>query len=411
MATLPGNPFFIDASGMQEQSRQSLAGLGDVIAKTREKQAAQAQQQEAQQATLEAVRSKDPNKMAEISIKYPEMQQSMEKAFGITNPDTKAISQDAYRRAMADPENARQYLDQAAKDVYAKGGMPSNIVRDIKMLEQNPEAAMQAIKMSYAGIDPQGYKAFEAEQKDVDFKVGAQEILEDGTMIQSTDKGPVVYNPLGERVTGQAAADAVKTAQAEKVSNLRKAAGAKKTASLEAEIDLKGQVEAGVITQKEAAKSSVEAYKKLEGVNKNIANIDEAITLLDEGASTGAIQKFLPSVRAASVKLDNLQGRLGIDVIGSVTFGALSKGELDLALSTAMPKGLKPDDLKDWLTTKRDAQEKLADYLESAAIFLGVPGNTHSKWLQYQKEKGSTPGISGPQETQSIDDLVSKYAQ
>jgi len=225
-------------------------------------------------------------------------------------------------------------------------------------------------------------------------KVGAQEILEDGTVIQSTGAGIKVYNPAGELVTGKDAADAIKTARAEKVSNLRKAAGEKKTATLEAEKELKGEVAAGVISQEEAAKASVKAFDRLEKINDTIGIYDEAIAALDEGAGTGAVESMFPSMKEASIKLDNLQNRLGLDVISNTTFGALSEGEMRLAMETAMPKRLDGPALREWLVEKRQAQEKLSDYLESAAIYLGTPGNTKAGWLKKKKlerSKGATP--------------------
>jgi len=135
----------------------------------------------------------------------------------------------------------------------------------------------------------------------------------------------------------------------------------------------------------EAVKSAAESFKSLTAVRKNIRNIDEGIRLLEEGAKTGAIEGRLPSIRAASVKLANLKGRLGLDVIGAVTFGALSEAELQFALDTALPTKLDEEDLKQWLTEKRDAQHKLATNLEEAALFLGTPGNTISEFIQIKK--------------------------
>ena len=145
-------------------------------------------------------------------------------------------------------------------------------------------------------------------------------------------------------------------------------------------------------TKKAAAlsmKIAGEAWESLGKVDKNIRNVDDAIAAIDAGANTGPIYKMLPSISAASVELDNIQNRMGLDVIGTVTFGALSKGELDLALSTALPTGLKPPELRKWLLGKRSAQAKLSKYLTSAAIYLGKPGNTVSKWAEMQKSKGA----------------------
>lgn len=138
---------------------------------------------------------------------------------------------------------------------------------------------------------------------------------------------------------------------------------------------------------KNAAKQAVESFKSLSLVKRNIGNMEEGIKLLDQGAGTGVIERRLPSVRASSIKLDNLQGRLGLDVIGNTTFGALSEAELRFALDTALPTGLGREELKKWMQEKIDAQTKLADYLEEAALFLGEPGNTIADFLAKKKSE------------------------
>ena len=135
----------------------------------------------------------------------------------------------------------------------------------------------------------------------------------------------------------------------------------------------------------QAISQSQESFSSLETVRSSIPNLDEAISLVDQGANTGVIMSKLPSVQEASLKLDNLQGRLGLDVIGNTTFGALSEAELKFALDVALPKNLKGPALKEWLQKKKESQVKLADYLEDAAIFLGTPGNTIADFLEERK--------------------------
>lgn len=292
------------------------------------------------------------------------------------------------------PENAQE-LAESRKDLLRSKGASSEelaaVDNFLTAFNTNPEQVRNRIGGQLAARYSTEWKAMREATTGVsaEVKIGAQEILEDGTIIQSTPKGPVVWSPEGKRVKGRAAADAVQVARAAKVTNLRKAAGGKRLAALEAERELKPQVEAGVISAKEAAKISVKAFDRLEKIRSNINNLSEGIALLEEGAETGPVISKLPSIRAASVKLDNLQGRLGLDVLHSTTFGALSAAELRFALSTALPKGLEGPKLKEWLINKRDSQEILADYLESAAIFLGVPGNTVRGWILKKKSEST----------------------
>lgn len=341
---------------------------------------------------------KDPEEIARFVAKNPEARDIFKEAMG-AQAESMLNTSRQYLINQQDP--AELHIAEAERDIV-EGRDPSGNIEMARAMMSTTERD-RATKMHesvLAMFDPQGYKAYKSIQSggiDGDVKVGAQVILEDGTIVQSTDKGPVVYDPTGRKVTGKAAADAVEQARAKEIENARKKAGEKKTATLEAEQELKGKVEAGVISQKEAAKISVKAFDRLEGINQNISNLDEGIRLLrEEGASTGVIQKYIPSMRKASIKLDNLQGRLGLDVLRTTTFGALSAAELRFALDTAMPPKLEPEELAKWFEEKKEAQEKLADYIESAAIYLGTPGNTVSGWIQKKKTEREQRQPTGP---------------
>lgn len=117
------------------------------------------------------------------------------------------------------------------------------------------------------------------------------------------------------------------------------------------------------------------AYTKVESLNKNLINIDNAIDAVKAGAGTGAIAKRFPSIRGTSILLDNVQGSLALDVIGSVTFGALSKGELDLAKDIAIPTGLEGPELIQWLQDKKAAQTKLIKYFQEQIEFIDKGGS------------------------------------
>jgi hypothetical protein len=114
------------------------------------------------------------------------------------------------------------------------------------------------------------------------------------------------------------------------------------------------------------------------------------LAAIDAGANTGVIASKLPNVTAASIQLANVRQQLGLDVIGSVTFGALSEGELNLALDTALPTGLAPKDLKTYLLNKKTAQTKLAGYLTEQATYLSKKGNSLSGWLEKVENRGTS---------------------
>lgn len=148
-------------------------------------------------------------------------------------------------------------------------------------------------------------------------------------------------------------------------------------------------LEAGTAAAATAAISaSKTAFDQLSGIDTEIATLDEAVALLDEGADTGPILARLPTFRANAINLENIQSRLGLNVIQNTTFGSLSEAELAFALNTAMPTNLQPEELRSWITRKQDAQRKLSGHIKEAATFLGTPGNTIPKWLDFQKQRG-----------------------
>jgi hypothetical protein len=127
---------------------------------------------------------------------------------------------------------------------------------------------------------------------------------------------------------------------------------------------------------------SKESFKELTGIKKSIGTIDEAIASIDEGANTGYVDKWLPSFKESTQRLENAAQRMGLDVISATTFGALSEGELRLAMDTAMPSNMQPKDLRKWLTERKAAKTKLARELTKMSIHLGRGKTTIADYLQ-----------------------------
>ena len=78
---------------------------------------------------------------------------------------------------------------------------------------------------------------------------------------------------------------------------------------------------------------------------------------------------------------------LGLDVVGSVTFGALSKGELDLALSKEMPLGLGEAELLEYIERRESALRKYQFELRKAAQYLTDPKNTIGDYIENVLDK------------------------
>ncbi len=164
---------------------------------------------------------------------------------------------------------------------------------------------------------------------------------------------------------------------------------------------------------KGAIKIGHDAFNKLAPIRKNITNLRKGITLLDKGALTGPLDKFLPNFRASTIELKNLQGQLGLDIISDVTFGALSEAELAFALDTAIPERLNKEELKSWLLRKASGQSKLYDAYEDAALYLGKPGNDIPGYLQLKRaereEQSKVSGDLTEEETLELQELQKRF--
>jgi hypothetical protein len=203
-------------------------------------------------------------------------------------------------------------------------------------------------------------------------KVQSSKVTPNGTTIIVMKDGTTrVVSATGENLTGQARADAIIASEQ---------FGAE-TQGTRAQSRVGGEL---------TAKQVGVAFAEIGKIRKNIGNIDDAIKAIDDGANTGVIASKFPNITTASITLNNVRSQLGLDVIGSVTFGALSEGELNLALDTALPTTLRPQALRQYLTEKKAAQEKLVGYLTKQVSYLNKPGNNLSGWLEQAGKQGQS---------------------
>jgi hypothetical protein len=268
--------------------------------------------------------------------------------------------------AEAEPEKGM--FDTAFKGIQQIKNAPMEAEKgDLEMQRLRAQIARDRAEVNKIGYEQQA-------QSSTGSEVQSSKILDDGTFIAAMKDGTrIVRNPQGQIVEGDEAQRVI--AEANRVGT-----------------ELQGQ-RAGA--RAGATLGPKEAFTALSNVQRNISNLDQVVEAIDRGASTGVIESTLPAWDASTIELRNLQSRLGLDVIGSVTFGALSEGELNLALATALPTNLTPADLRKWVINKKTAQEKLATYLNEQARFLSIPGSTVGDWLAHVEAKtrmGATTG-------------------
>lgn len=126
-------------------------------------------------------------------------------------------------------------------------------------------------------------------------------------------------------------------------------------------------------------------FEQVGQIRANDTVLEEIQTALDNGAKVGILESRFPTWNSATIALRNAGQRLGLGVISSATFGALSEAEMRLAMSTALPQDMDEPALRDWISQRRQAQNKLASELERAIIFF-EQGGTPGEWLAQQDQ-------------------------
>lgn len=281
--------------------------------------------------------------------------------------------------ALADPQNADKYLA-SNEDTAQFVGM-------------DPKVAGVAVMGAKDGLA----EAFQMATGGNEARVQSSEILQDGTTVMVLSNGKTrVLSPDGQVLEGQGAAEAIDAARQARAEYERSVYGARREGTNVAEANTGTAAAAAGEAGKAAVDASSAAFEQAGKIGTSIGNIDDAIDALDRGGRAGAVDRFLPSVTEASASLRNAMDRMGLDVIGAVTFGALSEGELRLAMETAVPRNLNEPQLREWLAAKRAAQQKTMDMLLDAAVFLGTPGNTLPNWIERNRSSAPAGGSGSP---------------
>ena len=138
---------------------------------------------------------------------------------------------------------------------------------------------------------------------------------------------------------------------------------------------------------KMASEKGAAVFGRASGLGEQIGKLTRARDLVREGgAQTGVIRSLLPSFNSATAELREIANGLGIDIINSATFGALSEKELSLALSTGLDTSLSGAALQEHIQDKINAQEKLYNQLMQDARELSS-GITYNEYIQRRTSK------------------------
>ncbi len=241
---------------------------------------------------------------------------------------------------------------------------------DPVVVKNETDAASFEADPNWSSLPPVDWVDSKGETDEDAAEVQASSILDGGVVVTVMKDGTTkVLDAAGVELEGDARAEAIREAEDRGIQIQTERAGGRRAATV-------------------AVNTSLSAFDQVGKSRSNIANLEEAKRLVvEEGANTGVIADRLPNWKASTVALDTVKNELGLDVVGSVTFGALSQGELTLALNTALPTNLSEDALVDWIDRKIVAQRKLQDYLYAQAIYLADGDKTIGDWLRTQRDE------------------------
>lgn len=352
------------------------------------------------QLIAEAMPGLNPDgKLFQIAQEDPQKYMMVAQVLGVPTNSGQLIQQTADDAAYLSSLPIRQSLEEANRIVMereASGQNPGPIKKFLaSAMRDGPKVAYEALQYMNGSLNNDADKA----------RVQSSVNLPGGLTKTVDSRGNVAVRTAGGDVLkGEAAVKAIRDAEQRGVDLERDTYAAREGGKIDTQIEKRPELldkeTRATEDAKNATKTSKEYFDQLQNIQGNISNFDEGIRLLrEEGANTGVLARRLPSLKASSQKLDNLKNRLGLDVVGGTTFGALSEKELQMAMDTGMPDNMKPEELATWFEQRRDAQQKLAGILDGAIQFLSIPGNSLADLREMQKS--DTAGAQQGQPAQS----------
>jgi len=318
---------------------------------------------------------------------------------GLTGPENFAAALDALILPQA---RMGEQIRARGKQRLAQGSRNETIKQLERMAKDGDPLAMELLAaVKSRAISPaDAYKTLLSKKYDMSGdKIRSSVKFQNGAYYVITDKGRKVYNKEGILVPdGPEAAEVLREAE---------------LSGIAMEGLTTGITEAAKFQQK----SANDAFEKADALTAQITTIDRAIAEIDGGAKRNVILNLLPDITAKAGGLNSALRQMGLDIVSSVTFGALSQSELDIAMSTAYPPNANEQELRVFLAKRKEALEKLRSYTEEAASFLLNPNNTKADWMEIvrsRRDQQASQGMSNPYMGMSLEELnveYTKYAQ
>lgn len=176
------NPFFTPTQNQVApalgQLNQIISGTGQLLQQKRE-QDSEMQRQDEAKAEIEqgmndlneAFQNQDYDKLAELSIKYPQMGEKVIGMLGAKNERTKANAVDTLFELQTNPGNYEEILSNRKNLIVSEGGDPIDTEQFIETYRNNPEQAAAMTSGYLAMTAPDRFKEYKelTAQKPVEY--------------------------------------------------------------------------------------------------------------------------------------------------------------------------------------------------------------------------------------------------
>jgi len=305
----------------------------------------------------------DPEKMARLQMGFNTMR---------LNPDPNIAANAANTIKMA--QQKRQSGVDANSTIAYLNTMPNNPLAQqaLKAIQANPAMA----KDIFSSFLSNQFKPRAMSKNIGSIQTAQTDMAVGDTQLKAGDQYTITYDPNangGYSVTNLGTSGLTQAEEA--------------TLASKTEIDLADRL----ADRKIATDLSKDLFKQYDSLDKQAASLQEIRNLIaNEGAITGPIRSRLPTFDAATQSLRTIANQLGIQIINSATFGALSATELRLALETGFPQNLGPKAAVEYIDKKLAAQAKLrSELLKKVNKLQRMPFSQYTSELEDELEQES----------------------
>lgn len=133
---------------------------------------------------------------------------------------------------------------------------------------------------------------------------------------------------------------------------------------------------------KDAPEIARQSLNASESIASQIGLYERALQLIDEGAGTGPVEALFPAIKDASVELEQLQGILALEALGSTNLTPVSNADIQLLKDNAIPKLDKG--FKAWAENKISALRRAQLFHNQRASYFQTGEARYEDWLNPQ---------------------------